>query len=231
MLFSATYDTNVMKFAETMIPDATVMRLRKEEESLDNIKQYYIECPDQESKYRAIANIYGAITIGGAMIFCQVIVSVSIFTLLLITNGNITFQTRKTANWLATKLTGDGHSVALLSGDLDVSQRIAVLTRFRESREKILITTNVMARGIDVEQVSLVVNYDMPVTQHGEPDCETYLHRIGRTGRFGKMGLAINLLSPRDTQTMRAIEYHFQSKIKKLNAEDIEELEALEKNN
>jgi ATP-dependent RNA helicase DDX19/DBP5 len=72
MLFSATYDLEVMKFAEGLIPDATVMKLRKEEESLDNIKQYYIECKDKEDKYRAIANIYGAITIGGAMIFCQV---------------------------------------------------------------------------------------------------------------------------------------------------------------
>lgn len=73
MLFSATYDNEVMEFAEKLIPNATVMKLRKEEESLDNIKQYYIECKDQEAKYRAIANIYGAITIGGAIIFCQVI--------------------------------------------------------------------------------------------------------------------------------------------------------------
>jgi len=72
MLFSATYDVNVMQFAETLVPDATVMRLRKEEESLDNIKQVYIECPSKDDKYRAIANIYAAITVGGAMIFCSV---------------------------------------------------------------------------------------------------------------------------------------------------------------
>ncbi len=72
LLFSATYDQEVMKFAESLIPDATVMKLRREEESLDNIKQFYIDCKDQDEKYRAIANIYGAITIGGAIIFCQV---------------------------------------------------------------------------------------------------------------------------------------------------------------
>jgi ATP-dependent RNA helicase DDX19/DBP5 len=72
MLFSATYDVNVMKFAEQLIPDATVMRLRKEEENLHNIKQMYIECASPDAKYRAIANIYSAITVGGAMIFCAV---------------------------------------------------------------------------------------------------------------------------------------------------------------
>lgn len=72
MLFSATYDVDVMRFAEKMIPDATVMKLKREEESLDNIKQYFIECKTQEEKYQAIATIYGFITVGGAMIFCQV---------------------------------------------------------------------------------------------------------------------------------------------------------------
>ncbi|XP_021956224.1 ATP-dependent RNA helicase DDX19A [Folsomia candida] len=208
MLFSATYDDEVMRFAENLIPDATVMKLRKEEESLDNIKQFYIDCKNQDDKYRAIANIYGAITIGGAIIFCQ---------------------TRRTAAWLSQKLTQDGHSVALLSGDLDVTQRIAVLTRFRESREKILITTNVLARGIDVEQVSLVVNYDIPTDVNFQPDCETYLHRIGRTGRFGKMGLAINLVdSGKSRQILNYIQAHFKVNIKKLDAENIEELEQLE---
>jgi len=142
MLFSATYEAEVMEFAEKIVPDATVMRLKREEESLDNIKQYYIDCKNQNEKYRAIANIYGVITVGQAMIFCQ---------------------TRRTASWLVTKLVQDGHSVALLTGELTVEQRIAVLNRFRDGRERILITTNVMARGIDVEQVTLVVNFDLPV--------------------------------------------------------------------
>jgi ATP-dependent RNA helicase DDX19/DBP5 len=72
MLFSATYDGSVMKFAEKLIPDATVIRLKKEEEHLYNIKQMYIECASPEEKYRAIANIYSAISVGGAMIFCAV---------------------------------------------------------------------------------------------------------------------------------------------------------------
>lgn len=110
-------------------------------------------------------------------------------------------QTRKMAMWLSEKMIKDGHAVALLSGELSVEERIQVhsqktkswpfiqsllvqvLDRYRDGLERVLITTNVMCRGIDVEQVTLVVNYDLPVTHpEGKADCETYLHRIGRTG-------------------------------------------------
>lgn len=104
---------------------------------------------------------------------------------------NILLQTRKAASWLAVKMTKDGHSVAVLSGELTVEQRLAVLDRFRAGLEKVLITTNVLSRGIDVEQVTIVVNFDLPVDQYGNADCETYLHRIGRTGRFGKYFLCM----------------------------------------
>jgi len=139
-----------------------IIRLRREEESLDTIDQYWIQCESEEAKYRSIANIYGAVIIGQTMIFCQ---------------------TRKTASWLSQKMSADGHAVAMLSGELSVEDRIKVLDRFRDGKEKVLITTNVMARGIDVEQVSVVVNFDLPVDLQGKADCETYLHRIGRTGR------------------------------------------------
>ena len=94
------------------------------------------------------------------------------------------FQTRKTAAWLVERMQAEGHAVALLSGELTVEERIKILDNFRDGHEKILITTNVMARGIDVEQVTIVVNYDLPVNADGtKADCETYLHRIGRTGK------------------------------------------------
>jgi len=72
LFFSATYDEEVMKFARAVVPDAVIIRLKREEESLDNIKQYYIVCKDQEEKFVALSNIYGAITIGQSMIFCHV---------------------------------------------------------------------------------------------------------------------------------------------------------------
>merc|ERR1719427_632441 len=207
MLFSATYDTDVMNFAENIVSDPVIIRLRREEESLDNIGQYWVQCETEELKYNAIANIYGVVTIGQAMIFCQ---------------------TRKTASWLVEKMTKDGHAVALLSGKLTVEERIQVLDRFRDGLEKILITTNVMSRGIDIEQVTIVVNFDLPVDVTGTADCETYLHRIGRTGRFGKHGLAINLVDgPKSMGVLKQIEEHFGKDIDKLDAEDVDEIEKL----
>ena len=128
----------------------------------------------------------------------------------------------------------DGHAVALLNGELDVQQRAAIIQRYREGKEKVLITTNVAARGsqlsihrnqgipihyfwfysffagIDVEQVTVVVNFDLPLDHMKRPDCETYLHRIGRTGRFGKTGIAINMIDGyRSRQHLGVIQQHF----------------------
>ncbi|CAH1397144.1 unnamed protein product [Nezara viridula] len=207
MFFSATYDDEVMEFARAIVPNPIVIRLKREEESLDNIKQHYVLCETEDDKYNAIANIYGGITVGQVMIFCQ---------------------TRRIAAWLCEKMTRDGHAVALLSGDLTVESRIQVLDRFREGKEKVLITTNVLARGIDVEQVTIVVNFDLPVAEKGRADCETYLHRIGRTGRFGKRGLAINLVNRREANTvLKQIQDHFGKKINLLNTDDYDEVEKL----
>lgn len=207
MFFSATYDEEVMEFAEAIVTNPVTIRLKREEESLDNIKQYYVMCKSYEDKYTAIANIYGVVTIGQAMIFCH---------------------TRKMASWLAEKMTKDGHAVALLSGELTVDQRIAVLDRFRQGKEKVLITTNVLSRGIDIEQVTIVVNFDLPIDMNRKADCETYLHRIGRTGRFGKAGLAINLVDSSESMTvMKEIEEHFGKKIQLLDADDVDEIEKL----
>ncbi|XP_001965819.3 DEAD-box helicase Dbp80 isoform X2 [Drosophila ananassae] len=207
LFFSATYDKEVMDFARLIVTEPTIIRLMREEESLDNIKQYYVKCQNEDGKYNAIQNIYGCISIGQAIIFCH---------------------TRRTAAWLAAKMTTDCHSVAVLSGDLTVEQRLAVLDRFRSGLEKVLITTNVLSRGIDIEQVTIVVNFDLPVDVRGNADCETYLHRIGRTGRFGKSGIAINLIDGEKSMAVcKAIENHFKKEIQILNtdcADDIEKI-------
>ncbi|KAF7285220.1 putative ATP-dependent RNA helicase Dbp80 [Rhynchophorus ferrugineus] len=207
MFFSATYTERVMSFAEHIVKNPIIIRLKREEESLDNIAQYYVRCSSSEEKYAAVTNIYGTVGVGQAIIFCQ---------------------TRKTASWLAGKLHQDGHAVAVLTGELAVEQRINVLDRFREGKEKVLITTNVLSRGIDVEQVTIVVNFDLPVDRDGEADCETYLHRIGRTGRFGKKGIAINLIdSDNAMRICETIEKHFGKTIKYLNTKDCDEIEKI----
>ena len=136
-------------------------------------------------------------------------------------------QTRKSANTLAAKLVKEGHAVGLLTGEMETAQRVAVLDRFRNGREKILITTNVMARGMYMEQVTVVVNYDLPFDViNRTPDYETYLHRIGNAGRFGKVGLAVNLIDgPRSFQNMKRIEEYFGRKIEELCTDDPDAIE------
>lgn len=207
MFFSATYNNEVMEFAEIIVPNPIVIRLRREQESLDNIKQYVVRCASQQEKYMAVTNVYGTVGVGQCIIFCH---------------------TRRKAHWLSEKMSKDGHAVALLTGDLTVEQRISVLDRFRASQEKVLITTNVLSRGIDVEQVTIVVNFDLPVDVNGKADCETYLHRIGRTGRFGKSGIAINLVDGEQSMNIcKEIEAHFGKKIYPLNTDDVDEIEKI----
>uniref|UniRef100_A0A2K5DNY6 RNA helicase n=1 Tax=Aotus nancymaae TaxID=37293 RepID=A0A2K5DNY6_AOTNA len=207
LLFSATFEDSVWKFAQKVVPDPNVIKLKREEETLDTIKQYYVLCSSRDEKFQALCNLYGAITIAQAMIFCH---------------------TRKTASWLAAELSKEGHQVALLSGEMMVEQRAAVIERFREGKEKVLVTTNVCARGIDVEQVSVVINFDLPVDKDGNPDNETYLHRIGRTGRFGKRGLAVNMVDSKHSMNiLNRIQEHFNKKIERLDTDDLDEIEKI----
>lgn len=122
----------------------------------------------------------------------------------------------------------DGHTVAMLSGELTVEQRLHVIDRFRAGKDKVLITTNVLSRGIDIEQVTVVVNFDLPMDLNGEADCETYLHRIGRTGRFGKNGIAINLVDSEKTLAMcMKFQDYFQKPIILLDHENCDEVEKI----
>ncbi|XP_029013137.1 ATP-dependent RNA helicase DDX19A isoform X1 [Betta splendens] len=207
LLFSATFEESVLRFAEHVVPDPNVIKLRREEETLETIKQFYVLCREKEDKFAALCNLYGSLTIAQAMIFCH---------------------TRKMAAWLCAHLIHEGHQVALLSGEMTVEERAAVIERFRSGKEKVLVTTNVCSRGIDVEQVSLVVNFDLPVDMDGNADNETYLHRIGRTGRFGRRGFAVNMVDSKySMDIINQIETHFNRRITKLDTSNLEEMEKL----
>ncbi|KFO81840.1 ATP-dependent RNA helicase DDX25, partial [Cuculus canorus] len=207
LLFSATFKEAVRAFAMRIVSSPIVIKLREDELTLSNIRQYFFICESQEEKYRALCNIYGSITIGQAVIFCP---------------------TRRSATWLSVEMSEDGHQVAILTAELSVPQRANVIQRFRDGKEKVLIVTNVCARGIDVQQVTIVVNFSLP-TYHksNEPDFETYLHRIGRTGRFGKNGIAFSMVESWNIGLVHKIEEHFQTKIRELDPEDMDELERL----
>ncbi|KAM8864025.1 ATP-dependent RNA helicase DDX19A [Spinachia spinachia] len=207
LLFSATFEDSVWRFAEHVVPDPNIIRLKREEETLDTIKQFYVICREKEDKFTSLCNLYGSLTIAQAMIFCH---------------------TRKMAAWLAENLSLEGHQVALLSGEMTVEQRAAVIDRFRNGMEKVLVTTNVCSRGIDVEQVSLVVNFDLPVGLDGKADNETYLHRIGRTGRFGRRGFAVNMVDGKHSMdVIHQIEMHFNRTVTELDTSNLEEMESL----
>ncbi|XP_015787451.1 DEAD-box helicase Dbp80 [Tetranychus urticae] len=210
MFFSATYEGAVMEFAEQIVKDPVIIRLKKEEESLENIEQFYVLCNSDVDKYKALANLFGTLTIGQVFIFCQ---------------------TKKAAAWLTDKLRKDGHSVGIITGDLTVEERTEVINRFRDGVERVLIATNLMARGIDVDQVTVVINYDLPIDiTTKDIDFETYLHRIGRTGRFGKSGLAINMVdSQRTLEMIKKLEQHYGREISMLDANDLDRLEELNK--
>uniref|UniRef100_A0ABM5EPC1 RNA helicase n=1 Tax=Pogona vitticeps TaxID=103695 RepID=A0ABM5EPC1_9SAUR len=207
LLFSATFEDPVLRFAQLIVPDPNIIKLRREELTLNNIRQYYFECENKEDKYKALCNIYGSITVGQGIIFCQ---------------------TRRNAKWLCCSLSKDGHQVALLSGELTVEQRADVIQRFRDGKHKVLVTTNVCARGIDVQQVTIVVNFSLPTTLTGEAAFETYLHRIGRTGRFGKKGLAFNMVERHNLPLLLSIQEHFSTFIMRLDPEDMDALEKIE---
>ncbi len=129
-----------------IVTDPVLIMLKREELSLDSIKQYYIIVDNADQKLGYLFALYRGINIGAAIIFCH---------------------TRKFSETVAAKMRSEGMSVALLNGDLDVSSRVAVLKRFKDGKDTVLITTNVCARGIDIDRVNLVINFDLPVNDRG----------------------------------------------------------------
>ena len=178
LLFSATFPDKVMRFAEKFAPSANQIKLRKQDLTVEGISQMYMDCPSETAKYDVLVKLYGLMTIGSSVIFVK---------------------TRDSANTIQQRMEQDGHRVTALHGAKDGAERDALLEDFRNGTSKVLITTNVLSRGIDVSTVSMVVNYDIPMKGPGdrEPDPETYLHRIGRTGRFGRVGVSVTFVHDR----------------------------------
>lgn len=189
VLFSATFDDSVRAYARKVVPDANSLELQKNEVNVEAIKQLYMDCNDEKHKFEVLSELYGLLTIGSSIIFVQ---------------------TKQTANVLYAKLKQEGHQVSILHGDLQSTERDRLIDDFREGRSKVLITTNVLARGIDIPTVSMVVNYDLPTLHNGKADPSTYIHRIGRTGRFGRTGVAISFIHDKKSfDTLSAIQKYF----------------------
>ncbi|KAI3643036.1 hypothetical protein MP228_001223 [Amoeboaphelidium protococcarum] len=206
VLFSATYRDDVRRFAERVVPNANMIQLKREELSVDAIRQLYLECQNSNHRYQVLCDIYGLCNIGQSIIFCG---------------------RRDTADQIAAKMAQDGHQITVLHGKLDAADRDRIFNMYRTGQTKVLITTNVMARGIDILDVTLVINYDLPTDGRGRPDFETYLHRIGRTGRFGRRGISINFVY--DEQSARVneeIAKYFGKPIARVGTQDLAQLES-----
>lgn len=209
VLFSATFPEHVRKYASKFAPSANEIKLKKEELTLEGIKQFYMDCNDVDHKYDVLVELYHLLTVGQSIIFAQ---------------------ERKTADEIARRMNKDGHKVAVLHGALMGEGRDQTIDDFREGRSKVLVTTNVVARGIDISQVNLVVNYDLPVDPAKGADAETYLHRIGRTGRFGRKGISINFIHDTNSyQDMMKIKEDLEISDEQLVRVDTSDFDDMEK--
>lgn len=158
---------------------------------MDVIKQLWVDTRTYTggSKLEFLADIYSLLTIGQSIVFVG---------------------RKDEADLVYETLTASGYTCSILHSSVDAHQRDATMEQFRNGQSNVLITTNVLARGVDVDNVCLVVNYDVPLDKDGHAAYETYLHRIGRTGRFGRKGTAITLIhDDASYEILGHIEQHF----------------------
>ena len=181
-LFSATMPQEVVEFSEKLLQNPVRILVPPEEVTLDGIKQYFVELQREDWKYEVLCDLYQQLNINQAIIYCN---------------------KRQKVEWLAEKMSAQGFPLSFIHGEMDVEERRRRMTDFRKGGIRVLISTDLLARGIDVQQVSLVINYELPVQR------ENYVHRIGRSGRFGRKGVAINLLVGDEMKLMKEIETHY----------------------
>eukprot|EP00708_Paratrimastix_pyriformis_P002128 GAFH01000867.1.p1 GENE.GAFH01000867.1~~GAFH01000867.1.p1 ORF type:complete len:830 (-),score=220.49 GAFH01000867.1:42-2399(-) len=198
--FSATLE-KARQCVIDIVPSPQMITVRREELTLDEIDQFFIEVPNYRMRFELLEQLYQELCIGQSIIFTQ---------------------TRVDAKELNDRMTAAGHSVSVLHGDLATSERDKVIDEFRQGESKVLIATNVLARGIDVSQVSLVINFDIPLNEQKFPDPETYLHRIGRSGRFGRKGVALNFVNTQGRVAIEFFKTYFSCEIGEIH--DVEEL-------
>lgn len=208
VLFSATFPDYVVKYAENFAPNSNQITLKHEELTIEGIKQLYLECADENAKYDNLVRLYGLMTVGSSIIFVK---------------------TRATALQVEHRMNAEGHQCACLTGEYQGKDRDMIIDAFRGGKVKVLITTNVLSRGIDIQSVSLVINYDLPDLSpkaHDRADTQTYLHRIGRTGRFGRVGVSISLMvGARDFNILSEIQDYFGVEMQGLDPNDWDTVE------
>ena len=188
-IFSATMPQEMLELANKFMRNPVKITLEAEKLNLEGIKQYYIALTDDNSKFETVKDLLGELSVNQMIVYANSV--------------NRVIE-------LYRALIKDNFAVCCLHSTMPTSERKAVLQDFRSSKYRILISSDVTARGIDVQQVSTVINFDVPRNVH------TYLHRIGRSGRWGRKGMAINFVTRQDIGSMKNIESHYKSSIEEL---------------
>ncbi|AOW25828.1 ATP-dependent RNA helicase eIF4A [Candida albicans P57072] len=192
VLLSATMPQDVLEVTTKFMNNPVRILVKKDELTLEGIKQFYINVELEDYKFDCLCDLYDSISVTQAVIFCN---------------------TRSKVEFLTNKLREQHFTVSAIHADLPQAERDTIMKEFRSGSSRILISTDLLARGIDVQQVSLVINYDLPANK------ENYIHRIGRGGRFGRKGVAINFVTDRDVGMMREIEKFYSTQIEEMPAD------------
>jgi len=188
-LFSATMPPDILELTTRFMRDAVRILVKKDELTLEGIRQFYVAIEKEEWKLDTLCDLYETLTITQAIIYCN---------------------TRRKVDFLADQMTKRDFTISTMHAELDQKERDLIMREFRSGSSRVLISTDLLARGIDVQQVSLVINYDLP------QNMENYLHRIGRSGRFGRKGVAINFVTNQDVRTMKDIEKYYHTQIEEM---------------
>lgn len=197
-LFSATMPPDFFELTEKFMRNPVRILIEPENLTLNGIKQYYIDIEKNEYKFEILCDLYDVLSVSQSIIYCN---------------------SRKMVEDLSNKLRDANFSVSYIHGSMTPLEREEKLKEFIAAQSRVLVSTDLLSRGIDVQQISVVINYDIPKS------VDNYLHRIGRSGRYGRKGVAINFNTPYDDSKLKGIERHYNIEIEQFptNAESIAE--------
>ncbi len=186
VLLSATLPNEVLEMTSKFMNKPVRILVKRDELTLEGIKQFFVAVQKEEWKFDTLCDLYDTLTITQAVIFCN---------------------TKEKVDWLTQQMREANFTVSAIHGGMPQAERESVMADFRSTRTRVLIATDVWGRGLDVQQVSLVINYDLPLSR------ENYIHRIGRSGRFGRKGVAINFVRDEDILALRDLEQYYATQI------------------
>ena len=188
-LFSATLPEHIYSITNKFMRNPVKITVTPEKLTLEGIKQYFIAVEDDRHKYDQLKSLYSFISLSQCIIYCNSVKRVADL-----------FEAMKE----------DKFPVCAIHSSMDKEERDEAFNEFRNGKARVLISSNVTARGIDIQQVSIVINFDVP------KDVHTYIHRIGRSGRWGRKGTGINMITRRDIQKIKEIEQYYNTQIDEL---------------